>query len=260
MVMQLSWDLHVHPGPSSVPRWGTGIEIQEAARRAGLKGFVWKSHEEHTARACRGLPSGPPWAIGSASLNAFADANSVAEAIADGARWVWGPTYRDGQVAWDLPLPARWSSFAGMLQAVARPLVLATGHLSAAGRRVFAEIAAASKSLRCSITHSLYLPPAEVAELRDLGCVFEVDLYTASHQIAGRPEVSLAGGIRTLRDLGATVYLTTDAGQRDTGDPYVFSKKRLDDIAGAIGADVLNEIAVANPDAVAQRVLGPFLS
>lgn len=35
-MVQLSWDFHVHPGPSSVPRWGNGAEIQAAAARAGV--------------------------------------------------------------------------------------------------------------------------------------------------------------------------------------------------------------------------------
>jgi hypothetical protein len=67
--MQLAWDLHVHPGPSSVRRWGTGAQIQAAAARAGLRGFLWKSHERHTSLACADLPR-TPRAIGSASLNA----------------------------------------------------------------------------------------------------------------------------------------------------------------------------------------------
>src|SRR5262245_38517806 len=100
--MQLSWDLHVHPGPSSVPRWGTGAEIQAAAARAGLAGFVWKSHERHTPLDCAALPP-EPRAIGAASLNAWAGPDDVERAIADGARWLWGPSRLPGlMLGWDL--------------------------------------------------------------------------------------------------------------------------------------------------------------
>ena len=250
---QLSFDLHVHPGPSSVPRWGTGAEVQAAAARAGVRGFVWKSHDGHTARACRELAA-TPRAIGSASLNAWAGTADVAAAIEDGARWVWGPTYKDGKVGWELPLPSAWDAIAALLRTSRVPLVLGTGHLAAAGRRAFAELAASAPHLLCSITHSLYLPEDEVVALRDRGCVFEVDLFTGTHKLPDRPAIELATGIPRLRELGATVYLTSDAGQRDTGDPYVFSAATLAGLAPILGADVVDEIAVTNPETVVSHV------
>jgi hypothetical protein len=254
--MQLSWDLHVHPGPSSVPRWGTGAEIQAACARAGVAGFVWKSHEGHTARACRDLPADRPRAIGSASLNAWATPASVGEAIADGAGWVWGPTYREGGVSWELPLPEQWPAFMGLLAKVDRPLVLGTGHLGADGRRALAEFAAGRPDLTCSVTHSLYLDAAEVAELNALGCVFEVDLYTATRAIHDRPRTDLVGGITALRAAGAWVYVTTDCGQKAVGDPYVFSHTTLDEFARVIGDDVASEVAIEHPRELALRVVG----
>ena len=220
---QLSFDLHVHPGPSSVPRWGTGAEVQAAAARAGVRGFVWKSHDGHTARACRELAA-TPRAIGSASLNAWAGKDDVAAAVGDGARWVWGPTYKDGKVGWELPLPSSWDGDRRLAARMPRaagswdrtPRRPRTPRLRRACRR-------APPHLLCSITHSLYLPEDEVVALRGLGCVFEVDLYTGTHKLPDRPPIDLATGIPRLRALGATVYLTSDAGQRDTGDPYVFS-------------------------------------
>ena len=255
MTAQLSWDLHVHPGPSSVPRWGTGAEIQAAARRAGVKGFVWKSHERHTAKDCAALPSGAPRAIGSASLNAWATPESVSAALADGAFWIWGPTYRDGHVGWDTDLPKDWSAFAAILTTTARPLVLATGHLGAEGRRAFAELASTSPLLLCSITHALYVNPDEVSMLVKLGCVFEVDLYTGTRDIAGRPRVEFAAGNRAVRDRGASVYLTTDCGQLAVGDPYLFSREVLATLGSQIGDALVAEIAVANPERVAAHAL-----
>jgi hypothetical protein len=254
--MQLSWDLHVHPGPSSVPRWGTGLEIQAACARAGVAGFVWKSHDGHTARACRDLPADGPRAIGSASLNAWATPASVEEAIADGAGWVWGPTYREGGVGWELALPDQWPAFMDLLAKVERPLVLGTGHLGGAARRAFAEFAAATPNLTCSVTHSLYLDANEVAELRRLGCLFEVDLYTSTRAIHGRPRTDLAAGIAALRAAGAWVYVTTDCGQKDVGDPYVFSRTALDAFADTIGEEAAQEVAVEHPRELALRIAG----
>ena len=91
----LSWDLHLHPGPSNVPRWGSGSQIWEAARDAGVAGFVWKSHEFHTADRAAALPAGPPHAFGSASLNPWAGVEDVMAAVEVGARWVWGPTQNE---------------------------------------------------------------------------------------------------------------------------------------------------------------------
>ncbi|HVZ13747.1 MAG TPA: DUF6282 family protein [Bauldia sp.] len=257
--MQLSWDLHVHPGPSSVPRWGTGIEIQAACARAGIAGFVWKSHDGHTARAAAALPKDGPRAIGSASLNAWATPDNVRKALDDGALWVWGPTYLEGHVGWDLPLPVQWEAFKAVLGVIRHPIVLATGHLGAEGRRSFAEFAAPFAHVTCSVTHSLYLDDAEVDLLRGFGCLFEVDLYTSTRAIHGRPRTALAKGIRALLDANAEVYLTSDCGQVDVGDPYLFSRETLDALAHEMGAETVTAVAVTNPWRLAERILAGTL-
>lgn len=253
--MQLSWDLHVHPGPSSVPRWGTGEDIQAAAARAGVEGFVWKSHDMHTAVLCNALAKSGPVAIGSASTNEWATPDSIADAVREGARWVWGATHSAGRVAWDQPLHRHWPAIADAISASAERLVLATGHLGPEGRRAFAELASTNDRLKCSVTHSLYLETEEVTVLRTLGCVFEVDLFTATRSIAGRPAISLAHGIRRLRDLGADVYLTTDCGQVEIGDPYVFSGRTLGELESELGAGAIEEIGRRAPAAMAAHVL-----
>jgi hypothetical protein len=255
-MVQLSWDLHVHPGPAPVPRWGLGADIQAAARRAGLKGFVWKAHDRHTARDCAELAEPTPRAVGSASLNAWARPDSLAAAIAEGARWVWGPTWIDGRIGWETPLPDAWPDFAAIVEKDTAPLVLATGHLGAEGRQAFAALSGRRPGLLCSITHSLYLDADEAAVLRDRGCVFEVDLYTATRAIEGRPVLDLARGVQALRGLGATVYLTTDCGQPAVGDPYVFSGQILAGLERDLGEETLAEIAVTNPHRVAAHALG----
>lgn len=239
-----------------MPRWGGGEDIQSACARAGIAGFVWKSHEGHTARACRDLPTGGPRPIGSASLNAWATPDSVRAALDDGAAWIWGPTYLDGHVGWDLPLPAVWDEFAEIIREAARPLVVATGHLGAPGRMAFAMLASALPHCTCSITHSLYLELDEVAALKQLGCLFEVDLYTSTRAIHDRPRTDAAKGIAQLQAVGALVYLTTDCGQKDVGDPYVFSRSVLAGIAAEIGEEAMAEVAIAAPRRLAEHVVG----
>lgn len=252
MPLQLLWDLHLHPGPSATPRWGSGRSVWEAAREAGVEGFVWKSHEQHTVDACRELPPGPPYALGSASLNAWSNLEGVVAAIESGAKWIWGPTRAPGNLlAWDLGLPGWWPDLAAYLRRLRRPIVLATGHLGPAGRRAFAATAMAAPYLRCSITHSLYLPTDEVETLREAGCAFEVDLYTAAHPIGGRPRVDLARGLERLWRADAWVYLTSDAGQAHVGDPYVFVARQLEALEPLIGRERTHSLAVANPERMA---------
>ena len=107
----------------------------------------------------------------------------------------------------------------------------------------------------CSMTHSLYLDDAEVAALKPLGCLFEVDLYTSTRAIHGRPRTALATGIRTLLDANAEVYVVTDFGQSDVGDPYVASRAVLDALAGELGEEVTTAVAIANPRRLAERIV-----
>jgi hypothetical protein len=253
---QLSWDLHLHPAPSATPRWGDGLRIWEAARDAGVRGFVWKSHEEHTAQRSRALPPGPPTAIGSASLNAWANVESVMEAVALAARWIWGPSRdSEGRLAWDLPLPPWWPELRSALATVSQSVVLATSHLDAAGRLELARTAAERPTVRCSVTHSLYLPARETAALSELGCAFEFDLYTAVHPVADRPQGDLLTQAASLRETGSFVYVTSDGGQAQLGNPFEFSARVLSDLAAKSGTGFVDELAVRNPAELVGTVL-----
>ncbi len=200
----------------------------------------------------------PVRAIASASLNAWASPDDVEDAVRQGARWLWGPSRGSaGELSWDLPLPDWWPEVAERLGRRTEPMVLATGHSNADGRRALARFAATSGNLKCSVTHSLFLPQQEVAVLRDLGCIFEVDLYTGAYAVPGHARPDVADGIRALREAGCMVYLTTDAGQPDTGDPYAFSALMLGQLARSLGDEVVDEVAVTHPQAVAVHAIGP---
>src|SRR5213079_579993 len=171
-VPMLSYDLHVHPAPSVARRWGDGLRVWQAAAEAGVLGFVWKAHEEHTVARCRELPAEPVRAFGSASLNPWAGFDDVTGAIEAGALWLWGPTQDTaGAIGWERPLPRDWSRIVGWLREFDGPLVLATAHLGAEGRAAFAELAAGRENLVCSVTHSLYVPLEEARVLAASGCV-----------------------------------------------------------------------------------------
>jgi hypothetical protein len=257
MAAAVSYDLHVHPGPSVAPRWGDGRQVWEAAVAAGVRGFVWKAHERHTADLCRALPTVPVRAIASASLNAWASPGDVSEAIDGGALWVWGPTLADdGAVGWELPLPGWWDELAAGLSGSRKRLVVATGHLGTEGRKTVAELARAHDQLTCSVTHTLYVPKHELPALAQLGCVFEIDAYTLVTEIEGRQRMQLAAALDLLTSAGALVYFTSDGGQASTGDPFLFGARVLDRIAAALGRDAAESLGVRNPAALVDWVDG----
>jgi hypothetical protein len=219
-----------------------------------VRGFVWKSHEEHTVDRCRALGAGAVRAIASASLNPWAALEDTWEAIEAGAVWVWGPTANaSGTIGWDLPLPAWWPPLADRLEAMERPLVLATGHLGREGRDAFAALAARSVHL-CSITHGLYVPIEELLALAARGCAIEIDAYSYAFPVQGRSPGDPASYAGRLLGAGGIVYLTSDGGQAATGDPFAFGARVLDELEGLLGSSVARCLGVENPAAIVARV------
>lgn len=249
----LSWDLHLHPGPSPrVERWGSGWRVREAAREAGVEGFVWKSHSQHTVTFCRQLPDAPPWALPSASLNQWASPESVIDALAEGALWLWGPTINEsGSIVWDTALPEWWAEIAA--DSRLRPLVAATGHLGREGRRQLAEWAAQSGH-RCSVTHSLHLEAGEAEELAELGCSFEIDAYTWVNPVPGRARLKLERLLEIAGSHQRVVYATSDGGQPSTGNPFTFAARVLGELENQIGVDAVRRISVLGPQAMVEGV------
>jgi Family of unknown function (DUF6282) len=253
----LSYDLHVHPGPSKTLRWGDGQAVWDAARAAGVRGFVWKAHERHTVDDVRELADDPVWAIPSASLNPWSTVDDVMAALQAGAFWLWGPTQTfHGEIGWELPLPKYWQALRHLLADYPAPLVLATGHVGEEGRLALAGVASENPMLMCSITHSLFVPRVEVLELADRGCLFEMDAYTYAIAL-GRPRADIAAHLDALLGVGALVYFTSDGGQQSTGNPFDFGAETLDRIAAEIGPDRAKTIGVTNPSLVIERLRAP---
>jgi hypothetical protein len=251
----LSWDLHVHPGSVAEGRWGDGSEVREAARQAGVKGLVWKSHGGSTAALTNELTPGSPRVIPSIVLNPSVSPADVHEAIELGVRWIWGPSrHADGSLGWELPLPRSWKEIAEMLGDLAEPIVLATSHLDHAGRHEFATFCSTVPSMLCTVTHSLYLSDHEVTSLAGEGAVFEVDLYTLTRTVRDLPLAPLAPRADLLHSLDSTVYLTSDAGQAAVGNPYVFVREELNKLRVSLG-NRLERLASSGPERVARHIL-----
>jgi Family of unknown function (DUF6282) len=252
----LSWDLHVHPGPSRAPRWGDGRRVWDAARVAGVAGFVWKSHEEHTVDRCLRLPAGPPVAIPSASLNPWARLEDSVDAIDRGAAWLWGPTCDEaGRIAWELPLPGWWPELRARVRELRRPLVLATGHLGPDGRAELAETAREVDGLRCSVTHSLHVRPAELRALARAGCLFELDLYTYVHPLPGRWIADVGTWAQTLAEEDAFAYVTSDGGQAHTGNPFEFARRVRARLERELEPSLVERLCRGAPAELARDVL-----
>lgn len=250
----LSWDLHIHPGPPEEGRWGDGDRVRRAAERAGVQGFVWKSHRgKGTVPDCQKLPHSVPFALPSITLNHGVSAADLEQALALGARWVWGPSRsQDSTLGWDLALPPAWDAMREILVGFGQPLVVATSHLDGVGRHELAEMSQSNARITCSVTHSLYLSDEEVRDLADLGAVFEVDLYTMFNPVRDSPLAPLASRAELCWGRGSSLYLTSDAGQAATGDPYQFVADSLTSLA--LPADMLERLAVVAPQEVASRV------
>jgi Family of unknown function (DUF6282) len=255
----LSWDLHVHPGTSAEGRWGDGRAVQDAARRAGVRGFVWKSHSGSTAAAAADLPPGPPHVIPSIVLNHQVSPDDLERALRQGVRWIWGPSRQaDGALGWELPLPPRWAAIRRILTGIGASLVLATSHLDTRGRREFASLPATAPSVLCTVTHSLYLADDEVRALARSGAVFEADLFTLTRPVRDVPIAALGPRADLVHSVGSVIYLTSDAGQAAVGDPYAFVDRELRRLAAGLAdaglADVLPGLTIAGPERVARHI------
>jgi hypothetical protein len=254
--LRLSWDLHVHPGPSSVPRWGDGAQVWEAAREAGVGGFVWKSHEHHTAVDAAALPDRPV-AFGSASTNPWARVDDVIAAVEAGARWVWGPTCKpDGENDFLLPLPAIWADLWPELVACGRRLVVATAHLTPRDALRVAEDCAAVEHLACSITHSAFLTVDEISALAPTGCAFEFDCFTLTRTKPALPLGSLRALASHALELGNLAYLTSDGGQASSGNPFLFAEGVIEGWRLDVGDELLETLARTGPARFVEGALG----
>jgi hypothetical protein len=133
------------------------------------------------------------------------------------------------------------------------PLVIATSHLDGAGRSEVAHLCAERSDRLCTVTHSLYLDDDEVIRLARLGAVFEADLYTLTRTVRDWPRARLGARTTLIHESGAAIYLTSDAGQGATGDPYEFVAGALERIETEL-SDLLPELIRHTPNRVVRHL------
>lgn len=190
-------------------------------------------------------------------LNPWTNPRDVMGALDAGGVWLWGPSrVTGGDLGWELDMPSWWPEVRAGLAHLGHRVVLATAHLGRAGRLEFARTAAELESVVCSVTHSLYIDAAEAQQLAAVGCAFELDLFTHVFPLDGRPSRSLDGQVAALRDTGATVYLTSDAGQLATGNPFEFTARQIELLAARLDAGAVSAIVEAGPEAIATWAVG----
>ena len=223
-------DFHVHSGPDSRPRSVSDLEVARIAKRAGMRGLVFKNHFTMTAdRAWLAMQEVEGIEIfGGVALNhAVGGLNpeAVRQLVAfSGGRGkvVWLPTFdaefwmtragdtgefvpvmRDGQ-----PEPALGQIFDLIAE---HDLVLAMGHSSP--EEVVALIPEArSRGVRkILVTHGLGQQPsrAQLVEMAKQDAIVEL-VWLA----VGNGEFSLADYAAAIRDIGAEHFLlSSDLGQ-----------------------------------------------
>ena len=223
-------DFHVHSGPDSRPRSVNDLEIARIAKRAGMRGLVFKNHFTMTAdRAALAMHAVDGIEIfGGVVLNRAVgglNAEAVRQMVAfSGGRGkvVWLPTFdaefwmtragdpgefvsvmRDGE-----PDPALAEIFDLIAE---HDLVLAMGHSSPEEVLVLVPAAQRRGVRHILVTHALGQQPSagQVAQMAQLGAVLEL-VWLA----VGNGQFTLAEYADVITDVGARHFLlSSDLGQ-----------------------------------------------
>jgi hypothetical protein len=248
-----SVDLHVHAGPSLIPRRLTAIEAAEDARSAGQRGMVLKDHHSATtgvAALAKAAVGAEVEVVGSVVLNRHVgglDPKVVETSLLAGAKVVWLPTVsaanHQDRVAHGARFPSTGSpeiledvpitllcgekptdSLDEILEVMREhaDAILATGHASAAEVDVIIRTAADHGLQRLVVTHPSYLVGADLDDLRRwirMGAHLEITgavHYSGAHLFS----VPLPRTVEMLHELDvARVLLSSDFGQIENPSP-----------------------------------------
>jgi hypothetical protein len=236
-------DLHLHSGPDLRPRRFDDVELARAARDAGMRAILIKSH--HTITADRAQIAGkqvPGIAVfGGVALNRAVggiNPDAVEAALALGARQVWMPTI---SATVEAPhrrpacAPVRVVDDAGDVRPEVRDVlalvrdadaILGTGHL--VGSELGAVVAEARRQglRKVLVTHPEHplidLTLGEQRALAAQGVYFERCFCFSLGAAAAPPErwPTLAKMAAAIREVGpASTVLATDLGRADLPDP-----------------------------------------
>ena len=223
-------DFHVHSGPDSRPRSVSDLEVARIAKRAGMRGLVFKNHFTMTAdRAWLAMQEVDGIEIfGGVVLNRAVgglNAEAVRQMVAFSGgrgRVVWLPTFdaefwmtRVGDPGDFVPVLLDGEpdpALAEIFDLIAEhDLVLAMGHSSPEEVLVLVPEARRRGVRHILVTHALGQQPSpdQVAQMARLGAVMEL-VWLA----VGNGEFTLAEYAGVIRDVGARHFLlSSDLGQ-----------------------------------------------
>jgi len=231
-------DLHIHTRPDVQPRMLDDIQAATAAKTAGMRAILIKSHVVPTAgRACIAERTvGGVRVFGALVLNqevgGFNPA-AVETAIRMGAKVIWMPTrsaknmHRRAGRRGGLTVFRRDGSIAPIIHQILQlireaNIVLATGHLSASESVALVSLANAAGLRKIVVTHPeaefIRMPTSTQAELAAHGVYFErcfVDTLPSMDCATSIEEISAQ-----IRALGCrSTVLSTDLGQPGNPEP-----------------------------------------
>ena len=69
-----------------------------------------------------------------------------------------------------------------------------------------------------------------------------------------RAQTDLRELLDVLVPTGATIYFTSDGGQRETGDPFVFGAEVLAQVERRVGTELATLIGTENPAAIVAQM------
>ena len=273
-------DTHVHSSPDVVPRLLDDHALAAAARDAGYRGLVIKSHVEGTASRAK-LAKDRVWpegdVFGGLVLNRHSAGGlnpiAVSTALALGARVIWLPTLSSvvqrrqatGPVRHTLPNNAEVTAEveigheqldeAGALGVIFAEIArsgatLATGHLDPAMLLPVVRFAVRCGVARVLVTHPeapfLDIPTSDQLALAELPGVWFERCYLSS--LTGVPMAAIADQIRVV---GASrTVLATDLGQARNVSPIEGMAAFVQGLSGeGIPDDDLELMTVHNPAA-----------
>lgn len=240
-------DLHVHAGPDVRPRKMRALELAQAARSAGMRGFLFKNHHVPTVVSAAVLREAVPGleVFGGLVLNESVggfNPFAVEAAVKMGAAEIWLPTldathqraFRGHPNSGLCVLDEEGNLFDSVQEILGlvagSECILGLGHLSF---REMGAVIQAGRTLgmrKMLVNHPeinfLALSTAMQRELAGPGVYFE-RCYVRDHS-----SIDWNGLAKVIRDVGVeTTVLATDLGQPDNLDPVTGMQEMLHQLA-----------------------------
>lgn len=283
-LLEGAYDLHVHAGPDVVPRKQDDIELTEAYKNAGMKGFLIKAHYFNTAgRAYHVRRANPGFnAIGSVVLNNSVgglNPYAVRQGGLLGTKFVFMPTM-DAQNMWDylaksndaIPFGANSKSASEVKAirvyengALAEPveeildivleldMVLCTGHIAPEESLALLKRASEKGLKKLVATHVEW--PATRATLEQQKEYVKYGAFL-EHNIANlmSGDLKISDLIEQVRDIGAEhMILSTDLGQNINPEPVKMFEEYVAKLLDAgITKEEMHKMIVSNPAYLAE--------